>query len=154
MLCVRQIMAHSPWTFPSPRKRNRRKPRASLICPNTGSFCALSRWPLPPGSAVSGACGPPASRPSEAARAGQADGGPGTTPCRLQRILRSFSSPSAADWHPSNTRCRPEPPPASGPLAPRWLPPSAPAVVYQLQACVTRCPTINWKSGSTAICVL
>ena len=37
MLCVRQIMAHSPCTFSRPRNRNCRKPRACLICPNTGS---------------------------------------------------------------------------------------------------------------------
>jgi hypothetical protein len=32
-----QIMAHSARTFSTPRNRNWRKPRACLICPNTGS---------------------------------------------------------------------------------------------------------------------
>ena len=32
-----QIMAHSARTFLTPRNRNWRKPRACLICPNTGS---------------------------------------------------------------------------------------------------------------------
>ena len=39
-----QTMAHSPRTFSKPRNRNWRKPRACLICPNTGSgSCLRSR---------------------------------------------------------------------------------------------------------------
>jgi hypothetical protein len=41
-LCVRQRRVHSPLTFLRPRSRNCRKPRACLICPNTGStMCFL-----------------------------------------------------------------------------------------------------------------
>ena len=39
-LCVAQIICHSACTFPSPRSRNLRNPRASLICPKTGSTTA------------------------------------------------------------------------------------------------------------------
>jgi len=37
---VEQISFHSAATFPSPRSRNLRNPRCSLICPNTGSTTA------------------------------------------------------------------------------------------------------------------
>jgi len=40
-LCVAQIIFHSACTFSSPRSRNLRNPRASLICPKTGSTTAL-----------------------------------------------------------------------------------------------------------------
>ncbi len=40
-LCVAQIICHSACTFPSPRSRNLRNPRPSLICPKTGSTTAL-----------------------------------------------------------------------------------------------------------------
>src|SRR5271166_3025868 len=40
-LWVRQISFHSARTFCKPRSRNRRNPRHSLICPNTGSTIAL-----------------------------------------------------------------------------------------------------------------
>ena len=40
-LWVAQISCHSACTFPSPRSRNLRNPRASLICPKTGSTTAL-----------------------------------------------------------------------------------------------------------------
>jgi hypothetical protein len=40
-----QISAHSARTASTPRSRNWRKPRACLICPNTGStICFLSRY--------------------------------------------------------------------------------------------------------------
>jgi len=39
-LCVAQIICHSACTFPSPRSRNLRNPRASLICPKIGSTTA------------------------------------------------------------------------------------------------------------------
>jgi hypothetical protein len=42
-LCVRLIRDHSPRTFLIPRSRKRRNPRASFICPNTGSTIALRR---------------------------------------------------------------------------------------------------------------
>ena len=43
-LWVVQMMAHSARTFSTPRNRNWRKPRACLICPNTGSTtCFLNR---------------------------------------------------------------------------------------------------------------
>jgi hypothetical protein len=43
-LWVVQIMAHSARTFLTPHNRNWRKPRACLICPNTGSTtCFLNR---------------------------------------------------------------------------------------------------------------
>src|ERR1039458_3011066 len=40
-LWVRHISFHSARTFCKPRSRNRRNPRHSLICPNTGSTIAL-----------------------------------------------------------------------------------------------------------------
>ena len=40
-LCVRQIRSHSARTLLSPRSANRRNPRRSFICPNTGSTIAL-----------------------------------------------------------------------------------------------------------------
>jgi len=43
-LWVVQMMAHSARTFSTPRNRNWRKPRACLICPNTGfTTCFLNR---------------------------------------------------------------------------------------------------------------
>ena len=39
-----QIMAHSARTFSTPRNRNWRKPRACLICPNTGSTNSDRAW--------------------------------------------------------------------------------------------------------------
>ena len=42
-LWVVQTMAHSARTFLTPRNRNWRKPRACLICPNTGSAHLLSQ---------------------------------------------------------------------------------------------------------------
>jgi hypothetical protein len=36
-LCVAHTNAHSAFTFSNPRSENPRNPRASLICPNTGS---------------------------------------------------------------------------------------------------------------------
>jgi RNA-directed DNA polymerase len=43
-LWVAQMSCHSASTFVLPRSRKRRKPRASLICPNTGSTtCFLNR---------------------------------------------------------------------------------------------------------------
>ena len=41
-----QINAHSARTFSTPRSRNWRKPRACLICPNTGSTILLPQ-PVP-----------------------------------------------------------------------------------------------------------
>src|SRR2546421_6089279 len=40
-LWVRHTSRHSPRTFARPRSRNRRKPRASLIWPKTGSTIVL-----------------------------------------------------------------------------------------------------------------
>ena len=36
-----QMSSHSRFTFSSPRSRNCRKPRACLICPNTGSTVSI-----------------------------------------------------------------------------------------------------------------
>lgn len=43
-LWVRQTNCHSARTFSKPRSENRRKPRASLICPNTGSTVSCRSW--------------------------------------------------------------------------------------------------------------
>ena len=40
---MQQISSHSQATLTKPRKENRRNPRTSLICPNTGSTIPL-RW--------------------------------------------------------------------------------------------------------------
>ncbi len=40
-LCTVQTIAHSALTWSRPRRRNCRKPRACLICPNTGSTTCL-----------------------------------------------------------------------------------------------------------------
>jgi hypothetical protein len=61
-LCVAQIICHSACTFPSPRSRNRRNPRASWICPNTGSTTVLRslyRSPVLPLCAACAASAPP-----------------------------------------------------------------------------------------------
>ena len=51
MLWLRQISFHSALTFCNPRRKNRRKPRPSLICPNTGSTIAfLLRYTACPAS--------------------------------------------------------------------------------------------------------
>jgi len=51
MLWLRQISFHSALTFCNPRRKNRRKPRHSLICPNTGSTIAfLLRYTARPAS--------------------------------------------------------------------------------------------------------
>lgn len=42
-LCVRQTSSHSLRALSAPRNEKRRKPRVSLICPNTGSTTVLRR---------------------------------------------------------------------------------------------------------------
>ena len=126
-----QIRAHSPRTFSIPRKRNCRNPRACLICPKTGSTMNLRVAYTAAPTFVSSFR---SMRSTRLASLGKA------LACRALcvdcvsafpplRILPFFSWPGTSDFHPSNTRCRPELLPVSVRTVLRSPPPTAPSVV-------------------------